>query len=135
MSVPRVSGVPEPRLSCENVEDQGGQSRDSGPYRVPSASFISPGHAGRAAGYDAGSGAGLNSTPALMIAVSLICILLPHVSYIRKQDQKRDKKGKVVRDERTKDLRVSIAGRTAAPLMTMLYTSLLGWFYVNGEAG
>ncbi|MBB6473274.1 hypothetical protein BJ992_002705 [Sphaerisporangium rubeum] len=70
-----------------------------------------------------------------MIGVSLICMLLPHISYTRKQNQSRDKRGKVVRDECTKNLEFSIAGRTAAPLMTMLYTSLLGWSYVNGEAG
>ncbi|MEV0309344.1 hypothetical protein [Nonomuraea fuscirosea] len=87
--------------------------------------------------YVARSDAGLNSTPALMIDVFvlLICMLLPHISYNLKHEQARDKKGKVVRDERTKDLRVSIAGRTAAPLMTVVYTSLLVWTYVNGEAG
>ncbi|MEU4331206.1 tyrosine-type recombinase/integrase [Nonomuraea dietziae] len=57
------------------------------------------------------SGAELNSTPELMtIFVSVLCMVFPEVSDTRKHDLSRDKKGKVVRDDQTKDLRVSIGG-------------------------
>jgi hypothetical protein len=81
-------------------------------------------------------GAGLNWTPGLIdMFVLLLCMVLPRVSYTFKQDQKRDRKGRAVRDERTKDLRVSIGSRWTAPLMTTVYVSLLGWSRVSGEAG
>ncbi|GAA2905745.1 hypothetical protein GCM10010517_71900 [Streptosporangium fragile] len=78
----------------------------------------------------------MNSTPALIdMFMLLVCMLLPRVSYTFKRDQERDIKGRVVRDEHTKDLQVSIGGRMAAPLVTTAYASLLGWSYVSGGSG
>lgn len=71
----------------------------------------------------------------MTILVMFLCMAFPQVSFTRKSSV-RDKKGKVVRDERTNDLRVSIGGRKlAAPLVTALYTSLTGWAQISGGSG
>lgn len=71
----------------------------------------------------------------MTIFVGLLCVAFPYVSYTYKHDSERDKKGKVVRDERTKDLRVSIGSRSAAALVTAMFTSLWGWSQISGGSG
>lgn len=71
----------------------------------------------------------------MTIFVGLLCMLFPHVSYTYKHNSTRGKKGEVMRDERTKDLRVSIGSRTAAALATATFASLLGWSQISGGSG
>lgn len=68
----------------------------------------------------------------MTIFVGLLCVAFLHISYTYKRNSTRDKKGKVMRDDRKKDLRVSIGGRTAASLVTAAWLAPLGWPQVSG---